>query len=210
MTFDLSAITDSLIHLVESQWPSAPIWSEIGGKGPPNASFTPSVTGLAPDAAYKQSGPQLGLYLYHVESNNAVEATFWEPQMLNDSPGQPVRFLPFALDVFYLLYAYSEFNFIEEQQAMSVAMRTFHDQPIVRSESGAATPWELTLTLEHRSYDELSRLWQATTSPLRMSLVYRASVIFLDADQMPEKPQETTSLDVEVGLLAAAQDGGGS
>jgi Pvc16 N-terminal domain len=209
MTFDLSAITDSLIGLVESQWATAPIWSEVGGKGPPGASFTPSFTGLAPDAARAQPGPQLSLYLYHVESNNATEAIFWKPQMLADSSGQPVRFLPLALDVFYLLFAYSESSYIEEQEAMSVAMRIFHDQPVVRSESGAVTPWELTLTLEHRSYDELSRLWQATTSPLRMSLVYRASVAFLEADKMPEEPKETTSLGVEVDQLDAAPAGAG-
>jgi hypothetical protein len=206
MTLDLSAITDSLIGLIKGQWPTAPIWSE--GASPPPMNFT----GLAPDAVREQPGPQLSLYLYHVESNNAAEALFWEPQMLASSPGQPVRFLPLALDVFYLLFAYSESSYIEEQQAMSVAMRIFHDQPIVRSEPTATTPWELNLTLEHRSYDELSRLWQATTSPLRMSLVYRAAVVFLEPDKMPEVAKETTSMNIEVSLLdtAATQGGGGS
>jgi hypothetical protein len=68
---------------------------------------------------------------------------------------------------------------------MSVAMRIFHANPIVRSDPGAAVPWELTLTMEHRSYDELSRLWQATTAPLRMSLVYRAAVVFIEPDPVP-------------------------
>ena len=95
------------------------------------------------------------------------------------------RFLPLALDLFYLLFAYSETSYIEEQEAMSVALRIFHANPIVRSEPGAAAPWELTLTMEHRSYDELSRLWQATTRRLRMSLVYRAAVVFIDPDTMP-------------------------
>jgi hypothetical protein len=109
--------------------------------------------------------------------------------------------MPLALDVFYLLFSYSESSYIEEQQALSVAMRIFHDQPIARSAGGASAPWELTLTLEHRSYDELSRLWQATTAPLRMSLVYRAAVVFLDPDQMPPPPAETTSVNVEVEPL---------
>lgn len=69
---------------------------------------------------------------------------------------------------------------------MSVAMRIYHANPIVRSGPSATTPWELTLTMEHRSYDELSRLWQATTAPLRMSVVYRAAVVFIDPDQMPD------------------------
>ena len=65
---------------------------------------------------------------------------------------------------------------------MSVALRIYHANPIVRSDPGVPVPWELTLTVEHRSYDELSRLWQATTVPLRMSLVYRAAVVFIDPD----------------------------
>lgn len=197
MTLDLSAVTDSLIGLVKSQWTTAPIWTEVGGS-PAGPTFTPNFTGLAPDAARQESGPQLSMYLYHVESDNAQESLFWQPQMLNATGGEPVRFLPLALDLFYLLFAYSETSYSEEQEAMSVALRIFHANPIVRSDPGAAAPWELSLTMEHRSYDELSRLWQATTVPLRMSLVYRAAVVFIDQDPMPAPAPETSSFSVDV------------
>jgi hypothetical protein len=192
MTLDLSAVTDSLITLVTSQWPTAPIWTELGYTG---TAFVPNYTGLAPDAAREQPNPVLSMYLYHVESDNAQESLFWQPQMLGVPGGEPVRFLPLALDLYYLLFAYSATSYAQEQQAMSVAMRVFHANPIVRSTAGADPAWELTLTMEHRSYDELSRLWQATTSPLRMSVVYRAAVVFIDADQMPApaaNPREVT------------------
>jgi hypothetical protein len=198
MPLDLSEVTDALIGLVKSQWPSAPIWAEVGG-GSATPTFTPNFTGLAPDAVRQESGPQLSLYLYHVESNNAQEAQFWQPQLLGVQTGQPTRLLPLALDLFYLLFAYSESSYSEEQEAMSVALRVFHANSIVRSDPGASTPWELTLTVEHRSYDELSRLWQATTTPLRMSLVYRASVVFIDPDPLPNAGPPATSLSVEVG-----------
>ena len=104
------------------------------------------------------------------------------------SPGQPVRYLPFALDLYYLLSTYSEASYVEEQQAMSVALRIFHANAVVRS--GPASPpavtppaWQLTLTMEHRSYDELSRLWQATTVPVRLGVVYRAAVLFITPDE---------------------------
>jgi Pvc16 N-terminal domain len=195
MTLDLSAVTDSLIGLVKNEWPSAPIWAEVTGS-PAGATFTPTFTGLAPEAARQQPGPQLGMYLYHVEPDHAREALFWQPQMLNNPVGPPTRFLPLALDLFYLLFAYSEASYIQEQEAMSVAVRVFHTNPIVRSDPGAAQRWELNLTMEHRSYDELSRLWQATTAPLRMSLVYRAAVVFIDPDPMPAPapPVKTVSL----------------
>jgi hypothetical protein len=184
MTLDLSAVTDSLLGLVKSQWTAAPIWAEIGGN-PAGPTFTPNFTGLAPDAARQEPGTQLSMYLYHVESDNAQEVLFWQDQILHAAAGQPTRFLPLALNLYYLLFAYSESSYIQEQEAMSVALRVFHANPIVRSDPGAPSPWELTLTMEHRSYDELSRLWQATTAPLRMSLVYRAAVVFIDPDTMP-------------------------
>jgi hypothetical protein len=195
MTLDLSAVTDSLIGLVKSQWTAAPIWAEIGGS-PAGPTFTPNFTGLAPDAARQEAGTQLSMYLYHVESDNAQETLFWQDQMLGTAAGEPTRFLPLALNLFYLLFAYSETSYTEEQEAMSVALRIFHANPIVRSDPGAPVPWELTLTMEHRSYDELSRLWQATTAPLRMSLVYRAAVVLIDPDAMPAPAPEVTSFTV--------------
>jgi Pvc16 N-terminal domain len=201
MTLDLSAVTDSLIGLVKSQWTTAPIWTEVGGS-PAGPTFTPNFTGLAPDAMRQEAGPQLSMYLYHVESDNARETLFWQPQMADALPGEPTRFLPLALDLYYLLSAYSETSYTEEQEAMSVALRIYHANPIVRSDPGAAVPWELTLTVEHRSYDELSRLWQATTAPLRMSLVYRAAVVFIDPDPMPAAAPETSSFSVDVNPVA--------
>jgi hypothetical protein len=194
MTLDLSAVTDSLIGLVKSQWTAAPIWAEIGGS-PAGPAFTPNFTGLAPDAARQEPGPQLSMYLYHAEPDNAQEALFWQAQML-DGAAAPTRFLPLALNLFYLLFAYSESSYTEEQEAMSVALRIFHANPIVRSEPGVQPPWELTLTMEHRSYDELSRLWQATTAPLRMSLVYRAAVAFIEPDPVPAPAPQATSFTV--------------
>jgi hypothetical protein len=201
MGLDLSAITDTLIDLVKQQWSTAPIWTEVGGS-PPGPTFTPNFTGLAPDDAMKQPGPQLSMYLYHVESDNAREALFWKPAIFEPAGGQPTRFLPLALNLFYLLFAFSEGSYVEEQEAMSVALRIYHDNPIVRSEAGVSPPWELTLTMEHRSYDELSRLWQATTAPLRMSLVFRAAVVFIDPDelQLPTPTPTVGALQIDAGV----------
>jgi Pvc16 N-terminal domain len=215
VTLDLSAVTDSLIGLVKNQWATAPIWGEIGGN-PPAPTFTPTFTGLAPDAlrAGNGVGPALSMYLYHVESDNATESLFWQPQMLGQPGGSPTRFLPQALDLFYLLFAYSEGSYAQEHEAMSVALRTYHDNPIVRSDPGVTPVWELSLTMEHRSYDELSRLWQATTAPLRMSVVYRAAVVFIDApDTMPDpapKAKSGVSLGTSPIQLPLAMDDKGN
>ena len=100
------------------------------------------------------------------------------------SAGPAVRYLPFALDLFYLLSAYSETSYAQEQEAISIALRIFHDNPVVHDASSPPS-WALNLTMEHRSYDELSRLWQATTVPLRLSVVYRAAVVFIPPPDEP-------------------------
>jgi hypothetical protein len=191
---DLSAVTDGLIDLVKSSWNTAPIWAELGSSGP---TFTPTFTGLGPDAIRDGNGPQLSLFLYHVESDNAQEANFWTSQMVS-SPGQPVRYLPLALDLFYLMSAYSEASYAEEQEAMSVALRIFHGNAVVRSDTSPTPAWQLTLTMEHRSYDELSRLWQATTVPLRLGVVYRAAVLFLTPDVPDDAATEVKTLNAIV------------
>jgi hypothetical protein len=211
MTFDLSAITDSLINLVKDSWDSAQLWTELEAgspPGPPTPTFTPNISGLAPDVLGKESGPQLSLFLYHVEANNAVESLYWAPQSLASTagPGQPVRFLPFALNLYYLMSAFSADNYHWEQQAMSVALRIFHANPILRG-TISLPPWELTLTMEHRSYDEMSQLWQATTAPMRLSVIYRAAVVFLDPDTLPAAAPETKGFNVAVQRTVPAASG---
>lgn len=194
MILDLSSVTDGLIDLVKNSWSSAPIWTELGAAGP---AFTPNFTGLAPDAIRSLGGPQLSVFLYHVETDNARETSLWSSQMVS-SPGQPVRYLPLALDLFYLVSAFSESSYAEEQQAMSVALRIYHANAIVRSDNGADPAWQLTLTAEHRSYDELSRLWQATTVPIRLGMVYRAAVVFLTPDDPNAAAKQVETVNANV------------
>ena len=195
MTLDLSAVTDSLIDLVKEKWDQAPIWAELGGS-PAGPTFIPRFSGQAPDVVRQEAGTQLSMYLYHVEPDNARETLFWEPQILDPPEGEPSQYLPLALNLYYLLFAYSDISYSQEQEAMSVALRVFHANPILRSAQGTAVPWELSLTMENRSYDELSRLWQATTAPLRMSLVYRAAVVFIEPETMPSPAPLTRDFSV--------------
>jgi hypothetical protein len=209
MTFDLSAITDSLTDLVKANWANAPLWAELeaGSSGPATPTFTPNVSGLPPNLLHKEDGPQLSLFLYHVEPNNAVESMFWAPQSISSAagPGQPVRFLPLALNLYYLMSAFAGDNYHWEQQAMSVAMRIFHANPIV-SRPVSSPLWELSLTMENRPYNEMSDLWQATTVPMRLSVVYRAAVVLIDPDTLPAGAPEMLEYNVIVEQGTAAAD----
>lgn len=194
MLFDVSSVTDTLLSLVSSTWSTAPLWQELGT----GVSFQPAFSGLAPDAIRLQAGPQLSMYLYHVEQDPAREAQFWTQTAQSVPHSPPISFQPLALDLFYLLSAYSQNSYVQEQQAMSIALRIFHASPIVRGGTGGQA-WELTLTMEHRSYDELSKLWQATTAPLRLSAVYRAAVVFVQPDAAPAAPAVPTTAGLSTG-----------
>jgi hypothetical protein len=187
--FDLSVVTDTLKRLIDAGWPNAPLWTSA------TPLFAVDVTGLSPDAIRQGEGAQLSLYLYHVEEAKATESLFWSSQA-QTAVGQPIRFQPLALDLYYLLSAYAEGNYVHEQQAMSIAMRVFHENPLVRGVGPDGQPWEVTLTLERRSYDELSRLWQATMSALRLSAVYRAAVVLLEPEQAPPPGPPVRVVDV--------------
>lgn len=194
MILDLSVVTDTLKKLVDTEWPNAPLWTSATPR------FAVDVTGLSPEAVRQGQGVQLSLYLYHLEENKALQSLFWAPQS-QSADGPPVRYQPLALDLYYLLSAYAEGNYVHEQQAMSVAMRVFHENPVVRGTGPDGVPWELTLTLEHRSYDELSRLWQATTSSLRLSAVYRAAVVLIEPEQLPPPAPRVASVGLEVNPI---------
>ena len=158
MTFDLSAVSDSLIGLDEER---VERWHRSGTRsaGPRTTpTFTPNFTGLAPDAVRQEAGPQLQHLPVPHRTRPRPRGDFLASRKYSGSAeGSPTRFLPLALDLFFLLFAYSQTSYAEELEAMSVALRVFHTNPIVRSAPAAAVPWELSLTTERRSYDELSR-----------------------------------------------------
>ena len=191
MIFDLSVVTDTLTRLVTTAWPDAPLW------GPAMPPFGVTVTGLSPEAARQGQGAQLCLYLYHIDENSAHESLFWTAQS-QAAGGPPIRYQPLALDLYYLLSAFADGSYVHEQQAMSIAMRVFHENPIVRGIDVSGQPWELTLTLQRRSYDELSRLWQATTSALRVSAVYRAAVVLIEPEPAPPLGPPVSAVDLAV------------
>jgi hypothetical protein len=77
-------------------------------------------------------------------------------------------------------------------------MRLFHGSPILSSDATATPAWQVNVTMEHRSYDELSLLWQASTAPLRLSAVYRAAVVFITPLSPPAAPVPVATLNATV------------
>jgi hypothetical protein len=167
---DLSIVTDRLIQQLNDCVSASNLWREGSG-----TQFDINYTGLAPDAARKSAGCQVSLYLFHVAADKFYRNTFPLGGSAQQIPEQPL-----ALSLYYLLTAYSPNSYVEEQQAMSIALKCFHEHPIVSATVPTNREEEFTLTLEPQTVDEIGRVWQSISSPMRLSAIYRASVVFLE------------------------------
>ena len=187
---DLSIVTGVLVNLIDTYWPTSPLWSTLA----PSDFFTPLVSGLTPDEARRttQDNPcQITVTLIHIEpdkyNRNFVYPPAQQPPVSNPPPprAQTIPSLPLALDLFYFVSAFAQGNATQEQQAMSIVLNCFHQNPIVRTNvvfpgsPAESVQEEFTLTMEIESADSISRLWQAITVPFRLSLIYRVGVVFL-------------------------------
>jgi len=190
---DLSIVTDLLIQTITTAWNTSPLWGSL----PDESFFTPTISGQTPEAIRTAGGCQVTVSLIHIETNkynrNFVYPPPPQPPVSNPpSPrAQLIPYQPLSLDLFYFVTAYSEGNFHQEQQAMSVVLRCFHENPIVRTNvvipgsPPESTQEEFTVTMEIETADSISRLWQAITAPFRLSLLYRVAVVFLTPPATP-------------------------
>lgn len=177
---DLSIITDALISLLDDCRDHSPLWNPNNLPTNPGPTFTIKITGSMPETVRKDGDCQLSLYLFHVAQDKFQRNS---PVMGPRSSVIPQQ--PMSLDLYYLLTAYADKNYVHEQQAMSIAMRCFYENPIVRktvSINSQGVKEEFCLTMEVETADELSRLWQSFTTAFRLSAVYKVSVVFITPD----------------------------
>src|ERR1035438_2940534 len=182
---DLSIVTDLLIQKLTDAWHASPLWSSL----PPDAYFFPTISGSTPEGVRIAGGCQLTVSLIHIEPNK-YQRNFVFPPASPPSPQPPspraqqIPALPISLDLFYFVTTYAENNYHQEQQAMSIVLNCFYQNPIIRTivtlpgSPGETLREEFTLTMEIETADSISRLWQAITAPFRLSLLYRVAVVF--------------------------------
>jgi hypothetical protein len=187
---DLSIVTDRLLTLLKDARDHSALWLN-----PPGATkFDIEVTGSSPETM-RSSGCTLSLYLFHVNASKSYR----------NGPVLPplVPFQPLAIDLYYLLSSWSEKDYVQEQKAMSIALKCLHENPFVRRTvtiDGTPVNEEWTLTMEAETADEMGRLWQAITAPARLASVFRVSVVFL-TPEAPPPPQPTPKVvELHVGL----------
>jgi hypothetical protein len=179
---DLSTITQLLIDKLNHAVLNSPQYL--------NQHFGYEVCGLMPAVSRTQANTVMNLYLLHVSRD-----PFWRNTPVAGSLAQPNSRQPLSLSLSYLLTSYSENNWVLEQILMSIAFEYFHANPIYQT-----TTLEFTITIEADTIEEMSRLWQAITVPIRLSALFRVAVVFLAP---PQAPIADARLPVEVNLSVA-------
>jgi len=204
---DLSIITDTLRKIINDALSASPVW---GGGAPP---FSVNVSSQHPQAPSGGADCELCLYLFHVGPDRPLANSFWSQaaQSGGGAGKQPVAFEPLCLDLWYMLSAQSLHSYVQEQQVLGVAMQALHEHGTIQLPTpsplpGAVTPSEATLVLESPTFDEMSRLWQALSMPLRTTSQYRVSVVFLTPDQLPAGAPGVISYNLGAGPSAPVKD----
>ena len=179
---DLSTITQLLIDNLNTAVLASPQYM--------NQHFLYEVSGLMPAVSRGEGKTVLNLYLLHVSRD-----PFWRNTPVQGSLAQLNQNQPLSLNLSYLLTSFSENNWPLEQLLMSIAFEYFHANPIYHSKTV-----EFTITVEADTIEEMSRLWQAITVPIRLSALFRVAVVFL-APAAP--PLADARLPVEVNISVA-------
>lgn len=172
-----------------------------------------SVSVLAPDRVVLEGGTeasQLNLFLYAVTPNLG-----WRNHDLpaRDASGARLANPPLALDLHYLLSAYSGGD-LHAEILLGYAMQLLHETPVLTREAirtalnpsplvapdlppalraladaGLAEQLEqIKLTPQYQSSEESSKLWTATQSPLRPSMAYLATVVLIQSQRPARTP----------------------
>ena len=189
-TPDIASITDAIHDGLD-----AAIQAAIG------ADFAVTVSRSSPETARKNPC-QLTFYLMHVGRD-----AFWRNAPVAGVRPQLNIAQPLSLNLYYLLSAWSDARYQEEQRAMTVALQYFHANPIYRHLSGGLVDEEFSISVEADSIEEMSRLWQAFTVPMRLSCVVKVGVVFVAPETAPPpvaKPPVTANL--TVGPVGAPGD----
>jgi hypothetical protein len=182
-TYDLSEITEILVNQLVDAVKASKLWTSNGGTIP---EFLINITGNSPDSMRqsKDGECQLNFFLLHVGQDPYTRNS------LVNGPGAMANTQdPLSLDLTYLLTAYAHENSVREQQAMSIALSWFHENPVYQALPPPGQPQApvqyLTISLGTDTLSEMSVLWQSFTVAYRLATLYRVAIAFLTPSQAP-------------------------
>lgn len=191
----IAAVTAAIRDLLQNSLSSDP------GSGPFGNSV--SISALAPDRIKtgQDEVVQLNLFLYHVAPNPGWRNTALPSR---DPQGERLTNPPLALDLHYLLTAYSQQNF-QAEILLGYAMQILHETPVLPREAiramlkaagevNGANPAEVALvgadladqmelikvTPQSLTSEEIYRLWGAFQTHYRPTVAYHVSVVLIE------------------------------
>ena len=190
-TPDITTITDVLHDGID-----AAVQAAVGG------AFTVNVSRSSPETSRKNPC-QLSFYLMHVARDPN-----WRNTPVSGPRPQLNNAQPLSLNLYYLLSAWADARYDQEQRAMSAALQYIHSNPIYRHLSGLGeVDEEFTISVEADTIEEMSRLWQAFTVPMRLSCVVKVGVVFVAPVALPPTvSRPPASANIAVGPLPNAGD----
>jgi len=195
--FAIGAVSAVLKNLLDNAVVNEPLASSVNNV---------KVSVLAPDLARSAATDKtrLNLFLYHVEPNPG-----WRNVALpsRDGNGDRVTNPPLALDLYYLLSAYSETDY-EAEILLGYAAQLLHEVPVLSREAIRKTfelavipPFtkfatseladqveQIKITPHSMNTEETSKLWSALMTNYRPSIAYHVSVVLIEAARPVRRP----------------------
>jgi hypothetical protein len=198
---DVSLVTKALTALVKAHISTSPAWTYPQ---------PPLVTGDPPD---KLPAGTLGMYLYHITEDGYLK---------NGAPAGfdpvPVRLLPMAVSLYYLVTAVGdgegEQATFKEQVLVGGAAKALHDYPVVDDDTVVARPLpqpplevlrsvgldgegnKLRIGLQPVTAHEAPTYWTSAAQPTRLALYYEVSAVLLE----PERPKSMAGRVFQYGV----------
>ncbi|MBD2102591.1 Pvc16 family protein [Leptolyngbya sp. FACHB-261] len=155
-----------------------------------------SVTTRPPDKARENgdSGNQINLFLYQTLPNAAWSNTSMPKRVRPGETGP----LPLALNLYYLVTAYSQGNDdVIGHRLLGQAMRILHDHTLLNpldiqtalADSDLHNQIErVRITPQPLSLEDLSKLWTTFQTQYRISAAYEVSVVLIDSQRPIRTP----------------------
>jgi hypothetical protein len=154
----------------------------------PEPIIRPELIGLASPA--DKGDLQLSLFLYNIREHENRRT-----EMINSGSGA-LKYPPMALDLHYLLTAYSNADLhskmIDEHRIMGKALQLLHDFSVLRGSvlqgTLAQQSEELRLVMDNIPSETMINYWNFNDVPFKMSVSFRVSPVLIDSTRSKNAP----------------------
>jgi hypothetical protein len=137
---------------------------------------------IAPPDAENEDPPRINLFLYRLEESASLK----NQDLPGLAPGGGFGNPPLALELYYMLTAYApEDDDRAAQELLGDAMRSLHESPIVpknKLDPSVEPLFEsVRICFQPMTLDDLTKIWSATTKPMRTSVCYRVTAVQIES-----------------------------